>query len=146
MKHKILLSGLLTNHTLLIPLGHPEIRGNWRPPGAEYTMIDWERVRELRAEIGADDFMEVAEMFLEEADEAVARLTPGLTAPSIEADLHFLKGAALNLGFDALSGLCQDGERRAASGDTSVNLDAVRNTYFASKAAFEGGMDLFLAA
>ena len=99
-------------------------------------MIDWDRVKELRAEIGADDFAEVAAMFLEEADEAVARLTPGLTAKAMEADLHFLKGAALNLGFVALSGLCQDGERRAAVGDTGVDLAAVCATYQASKAAF----------
>ena len=109
-------------------------------------MIDWDRVKELRAEIGADDFDEVAVMFLEEADEAVARLTPGLTAKAMEADLHFLKGAALNLGFDALSGLCQDGERRAAGGDTSVDLAAVRDTYFASKAAFQGSVAQVFAA
>ena len=109
-------------------------------------MIDWERVKELRAEIGADDFSEVAVMFLEEADEAVSRLSPELTAKAMEADLHFLKGAALNLGFDALSGLCQDGERRAAAGDTAVDLETVRSTYFASKAAFEGGMDQAFAA
>ncbi len=109
-------------------------------------MIDWARVRDLRDEIGADDFAEVAAMFLEEADQAAARLLPGLSAKAIEADLHFLKGAALNLGFDALSGLCQDGERRAAAGDTGVDLDAVRLTYFASKAAFEGGMEQAFAA
>jgi histidine phosphotransfer protein HptB len=109
-------------------------------------MIDWERVKELRAEIGPDDFTEVAVMFLEEADEAVSRLSPGLTAKAMEADLHFLKGAALNLGFTALSGLCQDGERRAAGGDTSVDLAAVHATYFASKAAFEGGMEQAFAA
>lgn len=109
-------------------------------------MIAWERVKELRAEIGNDDFAEVAVMFLEEADEAVARLLPGLSAKAMEADLHFLKGAALNLGFDALSGLCQEGERRAASGDTSVDLELVRNAYFASKAAFEAGMDQAFAA
>jgi HPt (histidine-containing phosphotransfer) domain-containing protein len=109
-------------------------------------MIDWDRVRELRGEIGADDFAEVALMFLEEADEAVARLTPTSTAKAMEADLHFLKGAALNLGFSALSGLCQDGERRAATGDTNVDLGAVKATYFASKSAFEGGMDQAFAA
>lgn len=109
-------------------------------------MIAWERVKELRAEIGNDDFAEVAVMFLEEADEAVARLLPGLSAKAMEADLHFLKGAALNLGFDALSGLCQEGERRAASGDTAVDLELVRSTYFASKAAFEAGMDQAFAA
>ena len=47
-------------------------------------MIDWERVRELRSEIGADDFAEVVEMFLSEADEAVTRLTPALTAKAKE--------------------------------------------------------------
>ena len=109
-------------------------------------MIDWDRVKELRAEIGADDFAEVAAMFLEEADEASARLLPGLPAKAIEADLHFLKGAALNLGFTALSGLCQNGERRAASGDASVDLAAVHDCYFASKAAFEGGVEQAFAA
>lgn len=109
-------------------------------------MIDWDRVKELRTEIGADDFSEVAAMFLEEADEVVARLSPGLTAKAMEADLHFLKGAALNLGFDALSALCQDGERRAAGGDTSVDLTAVCSAYFASKAAFEGGVGQAFAA
>lgn len=109
-------------------------------------MIDWERVKELRAEIGSDDFEEVAAMFLEEADEAVARLAPGLTPKAMEADLHFLKGAALNLGFGALSGLCQDGERRASTGDTNVDLEAVRTTYFASKAAFQTGLGQAFAA
>ncbi len=109
-------------------------------------MIDWDRVRELRGEIGAEDFGEVAAMFLEEADEAVARLLPGLTAKAMEADLHYLKGAALNLGFVTLSALCQEGERKAASGDTSVDLDAVRSAYLASKAAFEGGLDQAFAA
>ena len=109
-------------------------------------MIDWERVKELRAEIGADDFAEVAEMFLEEADEAIARLIPGLTASAVEANLHYLKGAALNLGFRKLANLCQDGERRAASGDASVDLDTVRSTYQASRLAFETGLERAFAA
>ncbi|MEL7027080.1 MAG: Hpt domain-containing protein, partial [Pseudomonadota bacterium] len=29
-------------------------------------MIDWERVMDLREEVGPDDFMEVAELFLSE--------------------------------------------------------------------------------
>lgn len=109
-------------------------------------MIDWDRVRELRSEIGADDFGEVAAMFLDEADEAVARLAPGLSAKAMEADLHFLKGAALNLGFVALSGLCQEGERRAAAGDFSVDLEAVRSVYRASRASFEAGLEKAFAA
>ncbi|MEO8241783.1 MAG: Hpt domain-containing protein [bacterium] len=109
-------------------------------------MIDWERVRELRAEIGADDFTEVAEMFLEEADEAIARLGPGLSAKATEDNLHYLKGAALNLGFRTLASLCQDGERRAASGDASVDLAAVRATYQTSRTAFDTGLAKAFAA
>jgi len=103
-------------------------------------MIDWDRIRDLRAEIGPEDFAEVAAMFLEEADGAVDRLSSDASAKAMEAELHFLKGAALNLGFEALSALCQDGERRAAAGDTAIDLDAVRAAYFASKTAFEEGM------
>ena len=43
-------------------------RGNasrWR--GSE--MIDWDRVQELREEVGAEEFAEVIELFLEEVDE-----------------------------------------------------------------------------
>jgi HPt (histidine-containing phosphotransfer) domain-containing protein len=99
-------------------------------------MIDWERIRDLRSEIGAEDFMEVAAMFLDEADEAVARLASPGSAKALEDDLHFLKGAALNLGFSQLSSLCQDGERRAAGGDLSVDVAAVREIYLASKQQF----------
>jgi HPt (histidine-containing phosphotransfer) domain-containing protein len=109
-------------------------------------MIDWERVKELRGEIGADDFAEVVTMFLEEADEAMARLTPGMSAKEMEEDLHFMKGAALNLGFSSLSTLCQEGERRAAGGDTGVDLLAVKSVYAASKHAFELGLDSAFAA
>jgi HPt (histidine-containing phosphotransfer) domain-containing protein len=85
-------------------------------------------------------------MFLSEADETVNRLTGGLTAKALEAELHFLKGAALNLGFVALSALCQDGERRAAAGSTDVDLAAVCRAYGDSKSAFEIGLDQALAA
>ena len=35
-------------------------------------MIAWDRLNELRAEIGDDDLADVVAMFLEEADEVVA--------------------------------------------------------------------------
>lgn len=109
-------------------------------------MIDWERIRDLRSEIGEDDFMEVAAMFLEEADETAARLVSPADAKALEDDLHFLKGAALNLGFSRLSALCQDGERRAAAGDLSVDVDAVRDIYLASKQQFLAGVSTAFAA
>lgn len=109
-------------------------------------MIDWDRVRELRQEIGPDDFDEVVEMFLEEADEAIGRLSVDHGAKALAADLHFLKGAALNLGFRNLSGLCQEGERRANAGDAGIDLEAVRDSYAHSRAAFEAGAAAAFAA
>ena len=100
-------------------------------------MIDWDRVNELRSEIGIDDFDEVVILFLEEADEAIARVSVLAGAKPLEADLHSLKGAALNLGFSEFAALCQEGERRAAAGSTDVDLDQVRAVYQASKRTFE---------
>jgi histidine phosphotransfer protein HptB len=79
-------------------------------------MIDWKRVDELREEIGTEGFAEVADMFLEEADEAVRVLVAGLGPDEVEGQLHFLKGSALNLGLADLAAICQDGERKAAAG------------------------------
>lgn len=104
-------------------------------------MIDWARVAELRDEIGSDDFAEVVALFLEEADEVVARLPACADAKSLESALHFLKGSALNLGFARLAQLCQEGERLAAGGAVDVDRPAVAATYEASKTAFETGLD-----
>ena len=69
-------------------------------------MIDWKRVEELKGEIGADGFVEVADMCLEEAEDAVRALVTGLPADEIEGQLHFLKGSALNLGLCDLAPIC----------------------------------------
>lgn len=103
--------------------------------------VDWERLAELRDEIGADALAEVVGLFLEEADEVIERLGADAGATVLESDLHFLKGAALNLGFSEFAALCQDGERRAAMGDTTVDLGAVRASYAASKLALLAGME-----
>ena len=109
-------------------------------------MIDWDRVLELRSEIGPDDFDEVVSLFLEEADEAIARLSVDGGAKALAADLHFLKGAALNLGFDTLSALCEDGERRAGAGDVGIDLGAVREAYADCRSDFELGAEAAFAA
>lgn len=100
-------------------------------------MIDWDRVRDLKAEIGEPDFLEVATMFLDESDEVVARLSRDHGAGALEQDLHFLKGAALNLGFVQLATLCQDGERRAAAGLTDIDLASVCGAYQVSRQMFQ---------
>lgn len=107
-------------------------------------MIDWHRVASLRAEIGAEDFLEVAEMFLDEAEEVIARMRaaiePGQApGPGLEADLHFLKGSALNLGFSDLANMCNEGERAASAGKP-VDVNRVIQCYSGSRAAFEGGI------
>ena len=111
------------------------------------VMIDWERVQELRSEIGPDSFMEVVEMFLEEADGVAERLAHGVPEAELEAELHFLKGSALNLGLDQLAGLCQAGERAAAKGQAeTVDTAAVMQAYAASKSALLDGLDTATAA
>ncbi|HCQ64185.1 MAG TPA: histidine kinase [Rhodobacteraceae bacterium] len=103
-------------------------------------MIDWTRVRELKDEIGEEDFAEVAEMFIGEVEEVIDRLKVAPEPSRVEEDLHFIKSSALNLGFADLAALCQTGERQAAAGDTgSVDLVGVFASYTASKTTFLDG-------
>ncbi|MCP3972512.1 MAG: Hpt domain-containing protein [Rhodobacteraceae bacterium] len=100
-------------------------------------MIDWDRVGELRDEIGVDDFLEVVELFLEEVDEVIERMCNSPDPGQYEDDLHFVKGCALNLGFGSLAALCADGETRSAAGDCgSVDIPAVVANYRESKHQF----------
>ncbi len=100
-------------------------------------MIDWNRVTELKDEIGEDDFAIVAEMFLEEVEEVIGRLKANPKPALFEQDMHFLKSSALNLGFKALTALCAVGEREAAAGNfEAVPLAPLFKTYDASKAEF----------
>jgi histidine phosphotransfer protein HptB len=97
-------------------------------------MIDWTRVKDLRSEIGEEDFLEVLEMFLEETDEVVAHLDGPADLATVESRLHFLKGSALNLGLTDLAALCQNGEKSAALGNAAlVDLHEVTKSYQASK-------------
>ncbi len=76
-------------------------------------MIRWERVNELRDEVGADDFKEVVDLFLEEVEEVIERLRDSPDPTRFEEDFHFLKGSALNLGFGALGRSVPDGRKAA---------------------------------
>lgn len=100
-------------------------------------MIDWERVADLRAEVGEDDFNEVVELFLEEVEEVISRLESSPVAARFEEDLHFLKGSALNLGFRDFSALCQIGEKQAANGMAErVDIPSVLTSYRESRTMF----------
>ena len=103
-------------------------------------MIDWDRVAELRDEVGEDDFAEVMALFLEETEEAAIRLASETgDAGQIARDLHFLKGSALNMGFSDLAALCQAGERRARQGDGGVDRSAILKCFHDSRSALEAG-------
>ena len=58
-------------------------------------MIQWHRVRQLRDEVGADEFDEVVQIFLDEVQEVIARLHQDTARTQLEQNLHFLKGSAL---------------------------------------------------
>jgi len=110
-------------------------------------MIDWQRVTELRDEIGAEDFEEVAEIFLEEVDEIIYRLTNSPDPARFEEDLHLLKGSALNLGFRDFATLCADGEQMSAGGRAGeVTLAPIIACYHASKTQFAAQLQTDRAA
>ena len=99
-------------------------------------MITWPRVKELREEVGEEDFDEVVELFLEEVEGVIGKLRTG-DRSMLEQDLHFLKGSAMNLGFDDFSSMCLKGERDSAAGSAdSVDLNAVCVAYEQSKVEF----------
>ncbi len=110
-------------------------------------MINWDQVQQLRSEVGAEDFDEVVELFLEEVDEVVDRLRNSSERAALESDLHFLKGSALNLGFADFSSLCQTGEQMSANGQADeVDLVAILNSYDASRGIFLNDMSTKLSA
>lgn len=100
-------------------------------------MIDWDRVAALREEVGAEDFEEVVELFLEEVDEEIDTLSGEPPYPSLAEKLHFLKGSALSLGFSAFSNACQQGEvTLSASPEDPVDLTELHTTYQSSRQIF----------
>ncbi len=104
-------------------------------------MLDWERIEELRTEIGEEDFAEVAEVFLDELDDVIGQLREGGSDKEVRERLHFLKGCALNLGFAEMAALATDGHGLAQQDVApDVNLATLFKVYTASRAEFEARM------
>ncbi|EIE50083.1 histidine kinase [Salipiger aestuarii] len=101
-------------------------------------MIDWDRVAELRDEIGAEDFDDIVDAFLTEVEGTLEELPQAAgSAPDIESKLHYLKGSALNLGFSALATLCQTWESAAKRGQIDdIDLARVSTIYRSSRDEF----------
>lgn len=96
-------------------------------------MINWDRVAELRDDIGPDDVGEVVSIFVEEVEEVVDRLRLG-RGDDLANDMHFLKGSALNLGLENLGRECARAEKMAQVGQGGdVVLSEIISVYEASK-------------
>lgn len=103
-------------------------------------MLDWDRINELRDEVGDDEFQLILELFLDEVEGVLMRLS-GQDALRLETNLHFLKGCAWNLGFSRFGNLCDEGERLAADGrPREVCLEALLSSYSESKQALIRGL------
>ncbi len=87
--------------------------------------VDWDRLNELRSDIGEEDFADVAILFVAELQESLDGLTPE-TAKA--ADFHFLRGSAANLGFTALVEACSAAEA-ACNASASPDVAAVRTAF-----------------
>lgn len=105
-------------------------------------MINWERVEELHEEIGPEDFSLVVDLFLEEVGQAVCQLGECSPPSNLGEVLHFLKGCALNLGFNSFSLACQAGETLVSEGNGGqVDLTELITTYDASLKEFQTGLE-----
>lgn len=110
-------------------------------------MIDWNRVHDLRDEIGDDEFAEVVELFLDEVEIEIAALRGKVPLDTLESRLHFLKGSALNLGFAQFCDMCQAGETTASGGAAEqVDIGNILASYDASKMVFLKGLKDMKAA
>lgn len=96
-------------------------------------MIDWDRLQGLRADIGEDDFADVAFLFVAEITERLGRLT-AQPAGATASDFHFLRGSAANMGFTAMVDACHRAEAACRAG-LAPDVAAVADSFTASLAA-----------
>lgn len=102
-------------------------------------MIDWSRIKELEDDMGAEDLGDVVAIFLDEMEEAIQDLVENAPGDAQEwaNRMHFLKGSAYNLGFEAFGTFCAGGETAARQGDISaLSASDVQTRYELSKTAF----------
>ncbi len=104
-------------------------------------MIDWARIRELQNEIGAEDFGDVVELFLDEVESEIAELRAEYDQTQLESKFHMLKGSALNLGFRKFAEHCQAGETAASENrHCQIDVPATLAVYDLSKVEFLEGL------
>ncbi|NSX53563.1 Hpt domain-containing protein [Parasulfitobacter algicola] len=100
-------------------------------------MIDWNRINELKKEIGLDDFDEVIGLFLEEAEDVLANLKQDQPEDKLLEYLHYLKGSALNIGFNHVAVICTKLEKRLdESNYNHREIETLFEAYNTSKTHF----------
>jgi HPt (histidine-containing phosphotransfer) domain-containing protein len=95
-------------------------------------MIDWDRLHNLRTDIGEDDFCDVACVFVAEIRETLDRLIAG-PGCALATDFHFLRGSAANMGFAAMVDACLTAEAACHAGKTP-DIGAIAGCFGASLA------------
>lgn len=97
-------------------------------------MLDWNRVDNLRYEIGEEDFLAILSVFLEETDAMMATIDARMPAIEMARVLHFLKGSAVNIGLASFAQACQQAERDIVAGVTTASLDGLKRIYRETRA------------
>lgn len=97
-------------------------------------MIDWGRVVQLRDDVGATEFGPLLELFIDEIETVLAQLQAG-DPVRLTDDLHFIRGSAVNLGFNELVSLCRQIETGPGQAPQAL-LDRLRGCYASSKKEF----------
>ncbi len=104
-------------------------------------MICWERVRQLRNDVGEECFREIVDAFLDEMDATTGKLAETTDAIRQRAQFHFLKGNALNLGFSELAGQCASCENATLCAAVSAGeIEEVVASYRNARSMFEAGL------
>lgn len=106
-------------------------------------MINWARVADLKQDLGEENIGEIFDLFLTEVETIIDALRGQDFVQSLQTDMHFLKGSALNLGFDVFGHLCSDAEKAASEGATEkIDISGIVATYDASKEVFKEGLTI----
>ena len=107
-------------------------------------MIDWKRLCEMHRELGDPDFRTILGLFLDEIEDAVARLD-AVPPEGLETRLHFIKGSAWNIGLAEFGRLCQSCEGQVVRGRADqVHAAALADSYAMSRQILMRDLDRVL--
>lgn len=108
-------------------------------------MIEWQRLSELREDVGDEEFEDVVSLFLEE----IRQTLPDLAQADLEARvslLHSIKGSARNIGLTSFARVCDAEERNILeTGRVSLSDADIMAAFERVDRLMAAGMSQFLA-